>query len=48
MKRLRPVNVVFCLVMLFVLVLEVGAQGQGPVLRVLGETLPGPAAEILV
>ncbi len=48
MKRLRPVNVVFCLVMLFVLVLEVGAQGQGPVLRVLGEPLPGPDAEILV
>lgn len=48
MKKLRPIKVAFYLVMLLLLVLEVGAQGQGPVLRVLGEPLSGPAAEILV
>ncbi|MBN1921972.1 MAG: FHA domain-containing protein [Anaerolineae bacterium] len=48
MKRLRPIKVVFYLFMLLLLALEIGAQGQGPVLRVLGEPSPGPNAEILV
>lgn len=48
MKKLSPVAVGFCLILLLALGLEAVAQGQAPLLRILGEPAPGPDAEMLV
>lgn len=48
MAKLRPVVVALCAWLLLALVLDAGAQGQAPVLRVLGEPTPGPNAALLV
>ena len=48
MKKLRPIIVGFCLLLTLALVVTAVAQGQAPVLRILGEPAPGPNAEVLV
>ncbi|HPD41955.1 MAG TPA: hypothetical protein PLD43_10400, partial [Anaerolineae bacterium] len=49
MKQLRPIFIAgFCLILTLMLVWEAGAQGQAPVLRILGEPSPGPESEMLV
>ena len=49
MKQLRPIIIAgFCLILTLTLVWEAGAQGQAPVLRILGEPSPGPESEMLV